>query len=232
MNYEKISPELAALIFEYQRFPEATAASMNGTRPQPLSLSPDGKLQTFVSISSDGEVRTAQIELDRIAALTEQNEVKYLACSIPEAANNGDEKSVVIVPNRFAPARIAFVVPSNSEPGSPREVVIRGWFAGEGDCEITVLSPGGGTTRSIQAEVVAGNPTRFGNYHSSQAFLTKPEIAFDGRREFFINVRPIAPHRFVTGGTWKLTIVNVGDREVEVNLKTRVDENAKTVFFR
>ncbi len=231
MICEKLSPALAALIFEYLRFPEATAASLNGTRPQPLSISADNKLQTTILIYSKDDVRTAQIELDKIADLTELNEVKYLACLLPEPAIEENEKSVVIAPNRFIPARIAFVVPSSNQPGSPREVVLRGWYEAEGNCEITILSPGGGATRSTQTEVISGNPTMFGNYRSSQAFLTRPTLSNDGRREFFIDLRPIAPVEFVTGGTWKLTVVNVGRAEVNLNVKSWVAGDAKGVMF-
>jgi len=247
MNYEKLSPALAALVFEYLRFSEATIASVNGTRPQPPFISAENKLQTILEIycnaetqientkllnyTSDGsKILTAQIELDGISDLTERIDVHYLSCPIPEDSL-GNEKKIVVAPGKFTPARVAFVVPSNSQPGSPHEVVLRGWFAAEANCEITILSPGGGTTRSAQAEVINGNPTRFGNYHSSQAFLTKPKLTQDGRKEFFINMRPIAPQQFVTGGTWKLTVVNVGNSEVKVKLKSWVAGDAKNVNF-
>lgn len=244
MIYEKLSPALAALMFEYLRFPEATAASVNGTRPQTLWISADNELQTTILIdcdadaqiknTDDGEMRTAQIGLDKIADLSERGDIHYLSSLLPTESSNDSrvtEKKVVVAPNRFAPARIAFVVPSNNQPNSPREVVLRGWFEAEGNCEITILSPGGGTTRSIQPEVITGNPTRFGNYHSSQAFLTKPTFAADGRREFFIDLRPIAPIEFVTGGTWKLTVVNVGAAEVNLSVKSWVAGNANEVNF-
>ena len=137
---------------------------------------------------------------------------------------------MVIAPNKLAPAKFNFVIPSNSLPGSPPEVVLRGWFEA-GDCEIMIMSPNGGVTKSGQAEMVAGNPTRFGNYASSQAFLTKPTVLPNGRREFFIDLRPIAPKEFVTGGTWRLTLTNVGVAEMTVSILTSVPENSAKVEF-
>lgn len=254
MTYEKISPALAALIFEYLRFPEATFETVNKTRPQPLSISGENKLQTIVEIycndsaeientellklnSDGGKILTGQIELDKIARLAERKDVRFITCAMSadlaesESETDLTVKKAVVAPGRFTPTRIAFVVSSNSQPNSPQEAVLRGWFEAEGVCEITILSPGGGTTRSIQSEVIEGNPTRFGNYHSSKAFLTKPQLTIDGRQEFFINMRPIAPHQFVTGGTWKLTVVNLGESEVNLSLKTWVHGNANKAVF-
>ncbi|MCY7375246.1 MAG: hypothetical protein LH472_04660, partial [Pyrinomonadaceae bacterium] len=92
MIYEKLSPALAALMFEYVRFPEATAASVNGTRPQSLTVSAAGLPETTVFvycdkdaefedlpgvrvISGKGEIRTAKVELEKISDLSEHGGV-------------------------------------------------------------------------------------------------------------------------------------------------------------
>ncbi|MCY7375832.1 MAG: hypothetical protein LH472_07650, partial [Pyrinomonadaceae bacterium] len=155
---------------------------------------------------------------------------------IPIVGNNAERKiwaTAVIASNKFSPAKFKFVVPSNSQPGSPPEVVLRGWFESSGDCEITIFSPNGGVTRSTQPATIEGNPTRFGIYTNSQAFLTKPSIspAPNGRREFFIDLQPIPPVQFVVGGVWKLTVTNVGNAEVTVSVLSWSPEKAKDVVF-
>ena len=146
-------------------------------------------------------------------------------------AARSNRKTVLIAPNKFSPAKFKFVVPSNSQPDSPVEVVVRGWFEANGECEITISSPNGGVTKSSQAEVLEGNPTRFGNYSSSQAFLTEPTLTPNGRREFFIDLRPIAPKHFVVSGTWKLSVKNTGDAEVAVGVLSWVHGTAKDVII-
>lgn len=270
MNYEKLSPALAALMFEYFRFPESLLAA--AARPQMLSISAAGLPETkiFITCGADatlenaagvrvdsqkGGVRTAHVELGKISDLSERTDVQYLSGAMRfkslndfEAIEEGLHEFVenefpaadseskthitkTIAANKFAPVRFNFVVPSNNQPNSPAEVVLRGWFEASGDCEISIMSPNGGVTKSTQSAVVEGNPTRFGNYTSSQAFLTKPKIAGNGKREFFIDLRPIAPKEFVIGGVWKLTVTNIGKAEAAVGVLLQTPENAEDAKF-
>ena len=153
---------------------------------------------------------------------------------IPIIENNAERKNQttkVIAPGKFSPTKFNFVVPSNSHPDSPPQVALRGWIAADGVCEIIIAAPNGGVTKSTQAEVIEGNPTRFGHYSSSQAFLTKPQIVPNGSREFFIDLSPVAPKEFVTGGVWKLTVTNVGDAETVADVSLWVPPNAKDAEF-
>lgn len=270
MKYEKLSPALAALMFEYVRFPEVFADAES--RPQSLSISAAGLPETTIFMRCDedakfentagvqvnsqkGNIRTAQVELGKISDLSEHADVQYLSCAMrdrslddivaiaegsnefkenPIAENDPESKTQAtktIAASKFAPGKFNFVVPSNSQPDSPAEVALRGWFEASGDCEISIMSPNGGVTKSTQAEVVEGNPTRFGNYSSSQAFLTKPTVTPDGRHEFFIDLRPIAPKQVVIGGVWKLTVTNIGNAEITISLLSWSPENARNVEF-
>ena len=154
---------------------------------------------------------------------------------IPIVGNSSErkiERTAAIAPNKFAGEKFFFVVPSKTQPDSPPEVVLRGWAETDDIYEISVLSPDGGVTRSNQKSTEdSGNPTLFGDYGSSKALLTKPSVAPDGRREFFIDLRAIAPLPSLTGGTWKLTVINTGDAAITVGVSSWVPQNTADAKF-
>ena len=133
------------------------------------------------------------------------------------------EKTAAIAPGKFLAAKFFFVVPSNTQPNSPPEVVLHGSAKSGDTYEISILSPDGGVTRSTQQTTGdAGNPTLFGDYGSSKALLTKPSVMPDGEREFFIDLRATAGQPSLTGGTWKLNVTNTGETEIIVGVSISV----------
>ena len=70
-------------------------------------------------------------------------------------------------------AVIQFVVPPTSEPGSAPFVVLNGWYAAGGACEISIVTSSGDTT-AFQPVIAVGSPSRTTAFSNATVRVTTP----------------------------------------------------------
>ena len=187
----------------------------------------------IVSVNLDGFCRPQNVTDDLSAFIKQEtNENKFVIMS--ESLNKFSKNcsTATVEPNIYLPKRLKFSVSANNQPGSPLQITLRGWFEAEGDCEIMIMSPNGMATKTSKPGVNE-NPTRTGNYLTSQVFLTVPAESTlkNGVKEFFMDLRPIAPKQFVAGGSWQLTVKNLGKTAVNLSFYSMVPDKPKEIKF-
>ena len=140
--------------------------------------------------------------------------------------------TTTVEPNIYLPKRLKLRVTPNNQFGSPQHFVLCGSFEDFGDCEITIMAPNGMASKSSQPGL-SENPVRHSNYRTSEAYLTVPTVSSlnNGKKEFYIDLRPVAPKQIISGGIWQLTIRNVGKTAVTLNVVSWVPEKPKVVMF-
>ena len=94
------------------------------------------------------------------------------------------------------------------------------------------MAPNGMASKSSKPGL-SENPTRHSNYRTSEAYLTVPIVSSlnNGKKEFYIDLRPVAPKQLISGGIWQLTIKNVGKTVVHLNIVSWVPEKPKDIKF-
>jgi hypothetical protein len=130
------------------------------------------------------------------------------------------------------PKRLKLSVPANNQFGCPTQFAVCGSFEESGDCEITIMAPNGMATKSSRPGL-SENPTRYSNYQTSEAYLTVPTVSSlkTGLKEFYIDLRPVAPKQLISSGIWQLTVKNVGKTAVTLNVVSWVPEKPKDIKF-
>ena len=165
-----------------------------------------------------------------IAQETEADKFVILAKEINKISRN--HLMTTVEPNIYLPKRLKLKLPANNSFGSPAQFILCGSFEDSGDCEIMIMAPNGMASKSSKTGL-SENPTRHSNYRTSEAFLTVPIVSSlnNGKKEFFIDLRPVAPKQLISGGIWQLTIRNVGKTAVTLNVVSWVPEKPKDVKF-
>ena len=137
-----------------------------------------------------------------------------------------------IEPNIYLPKRLKLRVSANDQFGSPQQFILCGSFEDSGDCEIIIMAPNGMASKSAKPGLNE-NPTRHSNYQTSEAFLTVPTVSSlnNGKKEFYIDLRPVSPKRLISGGIWQLTIKNPGKTAVNIEIVSWVPEKPKDIKF-
>lgn len=188
-----------------------------------------GKTAVII-LNLDGKFHTD--ETDDLSVFISQETEKLIVTTKPTDKIKGNHLRATIEANIYLPKRIKIKVPPNTQFGSPTQFVLFGAFEDFGDCEITIMAPNGMASKSAKPGT-SENPTRHSNYQTSEAFLTVPIVSSrnNGRKEFYIDLRPVAPKQLISGGVWQLTIKNVGKTAVNLNLVSWVPEKPKDVKF-
>lgn len=187
----------------------------------------------LVILNLDGVFQTPGTA-DDISAYIAQEKAndKFVVTSKGINKSSANQTSVTIEPNIYLPKRLKLSVSANNQFGCPTHFAVCGSFEESGDCEITIMAPNGMATKSSRPGL-SENPTRYSNYQTSEAFLTVPTVSplKTDTKEFYIDLRPVAPKQLISGGIWQLTVKNVGKTAVTLNVVSWVPEKPRDIKF-
>ena len=127
---------------------------------------------------------------------------------------------------------LPFTVPPNSQPGSTPFVVLNGWYPGNGQCEVSVVTSSGSVT-PFQPIITVGSPAVTHSFANVTVRVTTPPAAAtpNGDHSVLVELTPGSFASAVQGGTWQLRLRNTGSSSVRVDVWSLVPQGARDVLF-
>lgn len=129
-------------------------------------------------------------------------------------------------------ADLPFHVAPNITGNSPPWVVLNGWYAGTGNCEVSIRTSSGDET-PWQPIVTSGSPTKNYPFINARVQITTspPSAAPNGDHQLLIEVRPGLFSSVVQGGLWRLRLKNAGTTQLRVNVWSIVPQGYADAAF-
>lgn len=123
-------------------------------------------------------------------------------------------------------------VPPSSQPGAPPFVLLNGWYAAAGQCEVRMRTSSGGLT-AWQPVITTGSPARTYNFTGATVRVTtaRASASSNGDHQFLVELRPGPFRGAVMGGRWELQLRNTGAVNTVVDVWSLVGEGARDATF-
>ena len=129
-------------------------------------------------------------------------------------------------------ATLSIAVPPNSQPGATPFVVLNGWYAAAGACQVSIVTSSGDTT-PFQGVIATGTPSRTRTFSNATVRVTTPPAAAspNGDHNVLVELTPGPFGSAVQGGTWKLRVRNTGSAPVRFDVWSLVPSGALDARF-
>ena len=115
---------------------------------------------------------------------------------------------------------------------SPPWVMLNGWYAGDGNCEVRISTSSGDVT-PWQPVITVGSPTKPYNFSNARVKITTSpsSVNLNGDHQFLIELRPGLFSSVVQGGLWRLMLKNTNTEPLRVDVWSIVHQDYADAAF-